>query len=406
MLRLLIVTTFFLIGCSSFNPANFNRYVTDANQAFVAGDWEEVLKTIEILEANTYLPDELLVLKARSLRQLEKFDAGINVLKASLDKRPHSETLILEIAQWHIDQDQFLDAKNLMLRLYERGKPSSATRKLLGFSYMGLNEWARAQLALEPLLNSQDHEAVFWLGQTYFKQFNYKSAASVFTKTFSSSNFAKRSAQYLAWIYTENKDVKMANKYVRYLIMENSNDEFAQRMNLRNILNLPSADKLTAIKIFNDRFQNDWGQYLYFAELKNADMETEALNFLAESLVRKPDTLWVVSNYSQELIHKGETNIAKDVMNRSLKNFVGPEADVIKSRLAVLEGKSVPVARSIASNSGKYKVKNGDTLQIISQRFFNTTKRWKEILKLNDKLLSHPNALQTGMELLIPEGNQ
>lgn len=85
---------------------------------------------------------------------------------------------------------------------------------------------------------------------------------------------------------------------------------------------------------------------------------------------------------------------------------MGPEADVIKSRLAVLEGKSVTVARSIANNSGKYKVKNGDTLQIISQRFFNTTKRWKEILKLNDKILSHPNALQTGMELLIPERNQ
>lgn len=50
-----------------------------------------------------------------------------------------------------------------------------------------------------------------------------------------------------------------------------------------------------------------------------------------------------------------------------------------------------------------YVVKKGDTLQKISMKYYNTTKKWRRIYEANREVLKKgPNAVQIGMKLRIP----
>ena len=53
-------------------------------------------------------------------------------------------------------------------------------------------------------------------------------------------------------------------------------------------------------------------------------------------------------------------------------------------------------------NARVYEVKSGDTLSEISQRALGTSKRWREILKLNGDKLRDAGDLQVGMKLKLP----
>ena len=63
-----------------------------------------------------------------------------------------------------------------------------------------------------------------------------------------------------------------------------------------------------------------------------------------------------------------------------------------------------PKKRSSASVAGgtTYKVKNGDTLQKISQKFYGTTRKWPQIYEANRNVLRSPNNVRVGQTLVIP----
>ena len=50
----------------------------------------------------------------------------------------------------------------------------------------------------------------------------------------------------------------------------------------------------------------------------------------------------------------------------------------------------------------KYTVQKGDTLQKISQKFYNTTKKWNKIFKANSDVLKAPNKIYPGQVINIP----
>jgi nucleoid-associated protein YgaU len=50
----------------------------------------------------------------------------------------------------------------------------------------------------------------------------------------------------------------------------------------------------------------------------------------------------------------------------------------------------------------KYTVREGDTLQKISQRFFGTTKKWYDIYKANQGTLKGPDKIYPGQVINIP----
>lgn len=49
-----------------------------------------------------------------------------------------------------------------------------------------------------------------------------------------------------------------------------------------------------------------------------------------------------------------------------------------------------------------HTVEKGETLGRISEKYYDTQGKWKKILKANEDVISGPNALQPGMELVIP----
>ncbi len=50
----------------------------------------------------------------------------------------------------------------------------------------------------------------------------------------------------------------------------------------------------------------------------------------------------------------------------------------------------------------KHTVTQGETLSSISLLYYGDTTHWKDILNANSNLLSNPNNLRTGMQLVIP----
>ena len=63
---------------------------------------------------------------------------------------------------------------------------------------------------------------------------------------------------------------------------------------------------------------------------------------------------------------------------------------------------TTPAAPATGGNARVYEVKSGDTLSEISQRTLGTSKRWREILKLNGDKLGDAGDLQVGMKLKLP----
>jgi len=61
-------------------------------------------------------------------------------------------------------------------------------------------------------------------------------------------------------------------------------------------------------------------------------------------------------------------------------------------------------ASSAAGQAQKesYVVKKGDTLQKISEKFYGTTKKWKNIYDANRHVLKSPDRIRPGQKLIIP----
>lgn len=53
-------------------------------------------------------------------------------------------------------------------------------------------------------------------------------------------------------------------------------------------------------------------------------------------------------------------------------------------------------------NDRSYVVQSGDTLFSISRKFYNSPKRWKQILEANEKNIPNPKKLTVGETLIIP----
>ena len=49
-----------------------------------------------------------------------------------------------------------------------------------------------------------------------------------------------------------------------------------------------------------------------------------------------------------------------------------------------------------------YVVQPGDTLVLISKKFYQTPSRWKDILDANQNQLSNPDELKAGQTIILP----
>lgn len=63
-----------------------------------------------------------------------------------------------------------------------------------------------------------------------------------------------------------------------------------------------------------------------------------------------------------------------------------------------------PKHKGKSEDSQTYTVQEGDTLASISRRFYNTSKRWREIRDANESKIDDPDNLKAGQKLKIPIG--
>ena len=54
------------------------------------------------------------------------------------------------------------------------------------------------------------------------------------------------------------------------------------------------------------------------------------------------------------------------------------------------------------SGEQRHVVQKGDTLYSLARKYYNNQARWKDIYNANRNVLSDPNKLKVGMELVIP----
>ena len=59
-------------------------------------------------------------------------------------------------------------------------------------------------------------------------------------------------------------------------------------------------------------------------------------------------------------------------------------------------------AKKPAAKARTYKVKPGDTLQSISKKYYNDSRKWRTIYEANRRSLKDPNKLPVGKKLIVP----
>ncbi|MEK6732285.1 MAG: LysM peptidoglycan-binding domain-containing protein [Candidatus Omnitrophota bacterium] len=64
---------------------------------------------------------------------------------------------------------------------------------------------------------------------------------------------------------------------------------------------------------------------------------------------------------------------------------------------------SEPSSENTSNGNEYYVVKKGDTLQKISEKFFKTTTKWKDIYEANKHILKTPDRIRPGQKLVIPK---
>lgn len=61
---------------------------------------------------------------------------------------------------------------------------------------------------------------------------------------------------------------------------------------------------------------------------------------------------------------------------------------------------SPPATKAVVMQ--QYTIKDGDTLQKVSQKFYGTTRRWQEIYEVNRDILKSPDSIFVGQVIQVP----
>lgn len=108
-----------------------------------------------------------------------------------------------------------------------------------------------------------------------------------------------------------------------------------------------------------------------------------------------PTSLWIKDDENDEVI------VLDQKLRKQIKTTTDQKAtnvyDNEKSTQVLKEVVVTEVSKGIPKIT--YTVVGGDTLQIISQKLYGTTKRWKEIFLLNEDKLSG-ESIKVGMKLI------
>ncbi len=111
-------------------------------------------------------------------------------------------------------------------------------------------------------------------------------------------------------------------------------------------------------------------------------------------------------------VELGRHNLQKVVQERAANNMSKTDENLSEQVILKEPGEKIetqPLRRQVKKQEKRnkeyklYTVKKNDTLQKISKKFYNTTKRWIKIYEVNKDILKSPDKLYTGQVLKIPQ---
>ncbi len=410
-----------LSGCATYRQDMQVVYEQQAYKMHDRGEFKESNLFLSIIEKERFLSDKLIILKSKNFYEIGEVDSAFKLLSFAIEQKPHSIHLLVALAQLQLNEGDLLSSEALTKKVIkiEHGHPQAI--KVLGWSLIRQLKYKEAEEVLGRLISQNDPEVLKQLGVVYFKLGQSENAIQVYTKLFNTKKFKNEAAHNLASIYLERGDVARSNPYVNYLVSLNPNSVEVNRMMTKNLINIPQIDKLSILRIFNSKFDDDWGQNKYYQTLSEMGLKQDSLDYLASLWVQKKRKMWVTLSYANELKKEGNINAAKDILSIHLADThdsKSSDAQILSEQLALISNQHViaddqpeRVIASVAETKEIivqekdqfYTVKKGDTLQSISQTLFGTTLLWRKILTINKDILKGRQELQIGLELLLPK---
>jgi len=124
-------------------------------------------------------------------------------------------------------------------------------------------------------------------------------------------------------------------------------------------------------------------------QVDRSDLPTTRRTYVLE-FITGPDKIEAASSAEESSATEEESIPAKETNFASTRPM--PSETVIAEEVIVVEPTLV-----------EYKIEEGDTLQKISKKFYDTYGRWNEIYEANKDVLSSPDRLKPGKIIRIPQ---
>ena len=100
--------------------------------------------------------------------------------------------------------------------------------------------------------------------------------------------------------------------------------------------------------------------------------------------------------------HKSQAPVVPKPATTTTQNYPTTQASLQPPTQAVSDNQAQRNL-NVKAPLRKHTVTQGETLSSISLIYYGDTKHWKDILNANSNLLSNPNNLRAGMQLVIPQ---
>ncbi|MBL7665735.1 MAG: LysM peptidoglycan-binding domain-containing protein [Bacteriovoracaceae bacterium] len=448
---ILFILTIIIYSCASTveneTPAT---YAQKARAAFHEAEFEESLDYIQAIEkSKTKLSDELYVIKAVSLQNIDKEVEAQVVLEAGQKLYPYSRKINIQLANSSYQQQKYPESLNALKRAYPKAVTDLPIAKLFLKNYLILKQNRQAMELADSLMekNMDDVELRYYRGLSSFRMKEYAKAAEDLRFCYHKDFQQDKMAKYLAFIHVNLKNVDKANYYIRHLALKTPDDAFTQKMFLRNLLNISSVDRISTLKVFLTFIEDDYEQYELVKALYEKDYVNEAIDVLAGLHEEDPTKIWVALNYSKILVKNNQHEQASVVLAETMKHWGGSEKTMLQSYQAKIAkikeieampdpslanaehamapkgdtilgedaGRTVantipveqPAAVAVPVNDLRtdfvdYEVKKGEFLVEISKRFYGTEAKWMLIQSHNKPHLDDPYNIPIGTKIKVP----
>lgn len=399
-----IVLLFIFCACS--HQRENKDLVTSAKYYFEKGDWQDSLFLCEkALKVDPHNED-LYILRASNLSFLGRPTDGHQLLHERISQKPHSSKLNLALIDWHRKFGSQKAAIEVAKKMIFRAPEQLEAHKVIAELSIDQKDYLTAESSLSVVFENdkQDETNAYQYAQLLLQLGKTNDAEQAFKQAYGGKKHKLDAAKYLAWINADRGNIKASNYYLRELSVHNQDDAFIRKIITRNLLNSPDVDRITLMTSYLKEQKDDWGQYQLYLAYVDGGLQERAMDLLAEIWNSSPDKYWAGINYAHHLNLVGDEKYANSLLETiSQKPLTNQDKNLIAELRQKWESPDYKKTfRAIATTTKKHKVLKGDSMSEISEKYLGSSYRWKEIQKINKKVVKEDGHIFEGSELQLP----